>query len=159
MPGVSTRHALSAVHMLWSNKELHWGNFCTTTLVLRHLVLQTHRETQRASVAFEVRVGTRSDRVGPQGRTVPAGYPARTAHHRLKPMKHDLTLDQVKQEARQLLRGLQRRDPDALRRYRAVDPFTDMSNPALDHARHIIAREHGFSSWRKLKEHIDNLGR
>ena len=36
----------------------------------------------------------------------------------------------------------------------AVDPFTDMSNPAVDHARHIIAREHGFSSWRKLKEHI-----
>jgi len=157
MPGVSTRHALSAVHMLWSNKELHWGNFCTTTLVLRHLVLQTHRETQRASVAFEVRVGTRSDRVGPQGRTVPAGYPARTAHHCLKPMKHDLTLDQVKQEARQLLRGLQRRDPDALRRYRAVDPFTDMSDPALDHARHIIACEHGFCSWRKLKEHIDKL--
>ena len=36
---------------------------------------------------------------------------------------------------------------------------TDMSNPALDHARHIIARERGFSSWRKLKEHIENLRR
>jgi len=134
-------------------------NFCTTTLVPRHLVLQTHRETQRASVTFEARAGTRSDRVGPQGRTVPAGYPARTAHQRLKPMKHNLTLDQVKKEAIDLLRGLQRRDPEALRRCRAVDPFTDMSNPAVDHARHIIAREHGFSSWRKLKEHIENLGR
>jgi len=40
--------------------------------------------------------------------------PARTAHHRLKPMKHHLTLDQVKKEARDLLRGLQRRDPKAL---------------------------------------------
>jgi hypothetical protein len=25
-------------------------------------------------------------------------YPARTAHHRLKPMKHDLTLDQLKKK-------------------------------------------------------------
>jgi hypothetical protein len=145
--------------MLWSNKELPWGKLLYHNPRTPAFSPTDHRETQRASVTFEVRVGTRSDRVGPQGRTVPAGYSARTAHHRLKPMKHDLTLDQVKQEARQLLRGLQRRDPDALRRYRAVDPFTDMSNPALDHARHIIAREHGFSSWRKLKEHIDNLGR
>jgi len=74
-------------------------------------------------------------------------------------MKHDLILDQVKQEARQLLRGIQRRDPDALRRYRAVDPFTDVSKPALDDARFIIAHEHGFSSWLKLKEHIENLHR
>src|SRR5215831_4040090 len=62
--------------------------------------------------------------IGPaRGRT--AGYPARTAHHRLKPMKHDLTLDQVKKEARGLLRGLQRRDPEALRRCHAIDPLTD----------------------------------
>jgi hypothetical protein len=72
-------------------------------------------------------------------------------------MKHDLTLDQVKKEAINLLRGLERRDPEALRRYRAVDPVTDISKPALDDARFIIAREHGFSSWRKLKEHIENL--
>jgi len=38
-----------------------------------------------------------------------------TQHHRLKPMKHNLTLDHVKKEARDLLRGLQRRDPEALR--------------------------------------------
>jgi len=60
---------------------------------------------------------------------------------------HHLTLDHLKKEARQLLHGLQRRDPDALKRYYVVDPFTDMSNPALDDARFIIAHEHGFSSW------------
>ena len=86
-----------------------------------------------------------------------ARYPARTAHHRLKPMKHHLTLDQVKKEARDLLRGLQRRDPEALRRCHAVDPLTDLSNPDLFYARFIIAREHGFGSWRNLKEHIENL--
>ena len=79
--------------------------------------------------------------------------PAR--HHRLKPMKHDLTLHHLKQEARDLLRGLERRDPEALRRCHAIDPLTDLSSPDLFYARLIIAREHGFSSWRKLKEHID----
>jgi len=74
-------------------------------------------------------------------------------------MKHNLTLDDVKKEARDLLRGLQRRDPEALRRCHAIDPFADKSNPALDYARLIIAREHGFSSWRKLKEYIGNIRR
>ena len=88
-----------------------------------------------------------------RGRT--CGLPSPQAHHRVKPMKHDLTLDHVKKEARDLLRGLQRRDPEALRRCHAIDPLTDLSNPDLFYARFIIAREHGFSSWRKLKEHID----
>ena len=73
-------------------------------------------------------------------------------------MKHNLTLDHVRKEARDLLRGLQRRDPEALRRCHAIDP-SDVSNPALDYARFIIAREHGFGSWRKLKELIENLRR
>ena len=85
-----------------------------------------------------------------------AGYPARTVHHRLKLMKHHLTLDHVKKEARDLLRGLQRRDPKALRRCHAIEPLTDLSNADLFYARFIIARERGFSSWRKLKEHIEN---
>jgi len=71
-------------------------------------------------------------------------------------MKHNLTLDQVKKEAIDLLGGLQRRDPEALRRCHAVDPLTNKSRPAIDYARFIIGREHGFSSWRKLKEHIEN---
>jgi hypothetical protein len=68
---------------------------------------------------------------------------------------HSLTLDHMKKEARDLLHGLQRGDPYALRRCHVVDPSDPMFNPALDHARFIIAREHGFSSWRKLKEHVD----
>jgi hypothetical protein len=132
------------------------ANFCTTTLVLRQLVLQTHWDTQGASLTFEARAGSPLEGTTlPQG-TASASYPARTAHQRLKAMKHDLTLDQMKKEARDLLRGLERRDPEALRRCQAIDPLTELSNPALDHARHIIAREHGFSSWRKLKEHIEN---
>jgi hypothetical protein len=115
---------------------------------------RNYRSVRRRGLGTRSRAGS-----GPARGAVPAGYPVRTAHHRVKPMKHNLTLDHVKKEARDLLHGLQRRDPEALRRYHAIDHFTDTSNPALDHTRHIIAREHGFSSWRKLKEHIDNLGR
>jgi hypothetical protein len=64
---------------------------------------------------------------------------------------HILTLDHLKKEARHLLHGLQHGDPHALRRYYAVDSSTDVSRPALDDARFVIAHEHGFSSWRKLE--------
>ena len=64
-----------------------------------------------------------------RGRT--CGLPSPQAHHRVKPMKHDLTLDHVKKEARDLLRGLQRRDPEALRRCHAIEPLTDLSNTNL----------------------------
>jgi hypothetical protein len=68
---------------------------------------------------------------------------------------YNLILDHLKREARQLLHGLQQRDPYALRRYYAVDSSSDVSGQALDDARFVIAHEHGFSSWRKLTEHID----
>jgi len=61
----------------------------------------------------------------------------------------------MEKEARDPLHELQRRDPYAVGRYYVFDPVTDISHPALDDARFIIAREHGFSSWRELKEHID----
>ena len=100
-----------------------------------------------------MRAGTRNERwAARKGTALRATQVAR--HHRLKPMKHDLTLDLVKKEARDLLRGLQRRDPEALRRWHAIEPLTDLSKADLFYARFIIAREHGFSSWRKLKEHI-----
>jgi hypothetical protein len=63
--------------------------------------------------------------------------------------------DQVKQEARQLLRGIH---DETLTRLDDT-PFTDVSKPALDDARFIIAHEHGFSSWLKLKERLENLYR
>ena len=90
-----------------------------------------------------------------RGPDLRATQPAR--HHRLKPMKHDLTLDHVKKEARNLLRGLQRRDPETPTQRHAIGPCADMANPALDYARFIIARERGFSSWQELKEIVRSL--
>ena len=40
-------------------------NFCTTTLVLRQLVLQTHWETQDANVTFKCGSGPAAGTIGP----------------------------------------------------------------------------------------------
>jgi hypothetical protein len=67
-------------------------------------------------------------------------------------------LDNIKKEARNLLHALQRRDPTALRRYYSIDSLNGLSQPRLDDAQYIIAREHGYSSWQKLKEHLHTTG-
>jgi hypothetical protein len=82
---------------------------------------------------FTIRDGGPSSAVGPH---LLATHLAR--HHHLKPMKHNLTLDHVKKEATDLLHGLQRRDPEALRRCDAIDPLTDLSSPDLFYARFIM---------------------
>jgi hypothetical protein len=63
-------------------------------------------------------------------------------------------LDDIKKEARKLLHALQRRDAAALRRYYSIDSLAGESQPRLDDVQYIIAREHGYGSWQKLKEHL-----
>lgn len=65
----------------------------------------------------------------------------------------DPIVDHLKKEARTLLHGLLRRDTSALRRYFSIDPLAGLSKPRLDDAQYVIAREHGYSSWRKLEVH------
>jgi hypothetical protein len=60
----------------------------------------------------------------------------------------------IRKEARNLLHALQRRDAAALRRYYSIDSLDGLSQPRLDDAQYIIARERGYSSWQKLKEHL-----
>jgi hypothetical protein len=70
-----------------------------------------------------------------------------------RPLPPDLMLDDMKKEARTLLHDLLRRDTAALRRYYSTDPLAGLSRPRLDDAQYVIAREHGYSSWRKLEVH------
>ncbi len=64
-------------------------------------------------------------------------------------------LDDLKKQARQLLHALHRRDAVALRRYHSiVDKMAGLAQPRLDDAQYIIAREHGYGGWQKLKEHL-----
>lgn len=69
-------------------------------------------------------------------------------------------LEQLKNQAKTLLRDARAKDPDALRRIKSLPAFA--SKPALDpdelalhDAQSVIAREHGFDSWNALKEHVE----
>ena len=65
-------------------------------------------------------------------------------------------LNDFKKEARRLLHALQRRDAAALRRYYSIDCLGGLAQPRLEDTQCIIARERGFGSWQKLKEHLSN---
>jgi hypothetical protein len=66
-------------------------------------------------------------------------------------------VDGMKKEARILLHGLLRQDSAALRRYYSTDPLAGSSSPRLEDAQYVIAREHGYSSWRKLEVHVTQI--
>ena len=62
------------------------------------------------------------------------------------------SLEHLKKQAKRLLKSAHARDPEALTR---VGPyFGDPSQITLQQAQLVIARDHGFSSWTRLKRHI-----
>jgi hypothetical protein len=67
-------------------------------------------------------------------------------------------LDEIHKQAENLLHALQRGDAVAVDRYYSIDSLADVSRPRLDDAQYIIAREHGYSSWHELMEHIQTHG-
>ena len=74
-------------------------------------------------------------------------------------------LEQQKKQARELLDAAHANDPEALARLRAAHPrLHDVTSSELEgadlslhHAQLVIAREYGFASWPKLKEHIESV--
>ncbi|MBX2833158.1 MAG: DUF1835 domain-containing protein [Rhodospirillales bacterium] len=71
-----------------------------------------------------------------------------------------LNLEQQRKRAKELLRDLQNSKPGALTRFKNADhPVSQTEIPALKlaDAQLIIARENGFSSWSKMKTHIDTI--
>lgn len=66
--------------------------------------------------------------------------------------------DHLKKQAKQLLRGLASRDPQALERYRATLSRPAPAEPKLADAQHALAVEYGFTSWPKLKAHVEEIG-
>ena len=69
------------------------------------------------------------------------------------------SLEQLRKKAKDLLRNVQRGDPAAVARVRAVVTAgtATPSPPMLAHAQLAIAREHGFPSWPKLVHHVESL--
>ncbi|SEW45940.1 Ankyrin repeat [Cognatiyoonia koreensis] len=63
------------------------------------------------------------------------------------------SLEHLKKQAKRLLRSARANDLDALAQ---VGPyFGDPSQISLQQAQLVIARDHGFSSWTKLKHHVE----
>jgi ankyrin repeat protein len=69
-----------------------------------------------------------------------------------------VNLDHIKKQAKRLLRGLQKQDPQALERYRVTLSRPAPAEPKLADAQHALALEYGFTSWPKLKAHVESIG-
>lgn len=63
-------------------------------------------------------------------------------------------LDNLKKQAKSLLKTIKENDPAALARVKPY--FNDPNAIGLQDAQLVIARDYGFSSWKKLKTHIDS---
>jgi len=73
-------------------------------------------------------------------------------------------LEQLKRQAKDLLRSARANDSAALRRFRILPAFAHSSDTdlarlalALHDAQSVIAREHGFDSWKTLRERVEEL--
>jgi len=63
-------------------------------------------------------------------------------------------LEHLKKEAKALLRDFKLQKPAAIRVFNSLPGSI---RPKLSDAQHLIAREYGFESWAKLKEHVESL--
>jgi hypothetical protein len=66
-------------------------------------------------------------------------------------------LDQLKHQAKDLLKAHAAGDPDAIRRVREFHPRYDETTMTVSDAQLVVAREYGFASWPRLKAHVDSL--
>src|SRR5262249_34633835 len=73
-------------------------------------------------------------------------------------------LEQLKQQAKDLLGSARTDDAAALRRFRILPAFARASEadlaratPALHDAQSVIAREYGFDSWNALREQVEEV--
>ena len=77
-------------------------------------------------------------------------------------MKRELplepNLDQLKNQAKDLLKAHKASDPEATQRVRESHPGWSGAKLRLSDAQLVIAREYGFASWPKLKAHVEQTG-
>lgn len=75
------------------------------------------------------------------------------------------SLENLKNQAKRLLRALENREPEAAQRFRTALPELHeasvekifASNLGLQRAQAVIAREYGFRSWTHLKQRVDPI--
>jgi len=64
-------------------------------------------------------------------------------------------LEHLKNQAKDLLRGFEAGDSQAVERYRSLITEPVPAQPKLADAQHAIAREYGFVNWAALKHHVE----
>ncbi|MDF1743058.1 MAG: hypothetical protein P1V19_05145, partial [Gimesia sp.] len=66
-------------------------------------------------------------------------------------------LAQLRKQAKELLKSYQNGAHAAITEVERFERNPDPANFALSDAQRVLARSYGFSSWIKLKQHIDGL--
>src|SRR5215207_1977850 len=81
-----------------------------------------------------------------------------------RPLPDSPDLDQLRRQAKDLLRAARAADPAALARFRALPSLAQASDDevartslALHDAQSVIAREHGFPSWNALRDRVEEM--
>jgi ankyrin repeat protein len=69
------------------------------------------------------------------------------------------SLEHLRKQAKELLQEFQRGDRVARERFQSLVSPSESATPKLADAQHIVARDYGFASWPKLKEHVESLAR
>ena len=66
-------------------------------------------------------------------------------------------LEHLKKQAKELLNDFQHRKPEAVAVFRSFASSQTPERAKLADAQHMVARDYGFVSWPKLKEHVESL--
>jgi ankyrin repeat protein len=77
----------------------------------------------------------------------------------IQSLPNNPSLENLRKQAKSFRKSVIRNDPDALARVREFHPHGDeiAENFSLAAAQLVIARSHGFSSWSRLKQHLEVL--
>ena len=74
----------------------------------------------------------------------------------VQPLPDQASLENLRKQAKTLLKAFQADDQNALARFQAFHPRLNKTQPvALSDAQLVIARTYGFASWAKLKHHLE----
>jgi hypothetical protein len=75
----------------------------------------------------------------------------------VRPLPRNPDLKLLNDQARNLLRDCRQGNAPAMSRYFQFDSLPDTFNPRLADVQHMIALEYGYTSWPKLKQHVDAM--
>jgi hypothetical protein len=66
----------------------------------------------------------------------------------------EVSLAELRHEARILLHDLQQQNGAAIREYFLLDPEAGTSQIRFEDALYVVARKYGYKSWQDLKNHL-----